>query len=288
MSFNLPRLFFAAMLIVLSCTIQANTLYFSAIPDEDATKLEERFQKLAVYLEQQLQVPVKYIPVKSYSASVNAFKNNQIQLAWFGGLSGVRARKAVPGSQAIAQGEEDTKFYSYLIASTDLKIDEADQIPATIKGKTFTFGSKGSTSGRLMPEYFIRQSLGDSPEKLFKRVGFSGNHSKTIRLVESGAYQVGAVNYKVWEKAVAEGSVDLKKVKVIWRSPYYVDYNWSIRADIDTQFGENFGAKIKQALLNMNDKALLDLFPRKKFISAKNDDYQAIEDTAVQIGVIDD
>ena len=84
---------------------------FTAIPDQDTTRLQERFGKIADYLSEELGITVKYIPVKSYSASVQAFKNNEVQLAWFGGLSGVQARMAVPNSVAIAQGAEDPDFH---------------------------------------------------------------------------------------------------------------------------------------------------------------------------------
>ena len=87
------------------------TFVFSAIPDQDEANLQERFDKVAVYLQDQLGIEVRYIPVKSYSAAVTAFRNNQVQLAWFGGLSGVQARRLVPGSQAIAQGTEDPVFH---------------------------------------------------------------------------------------------------------------------------------------------------------------------------------
>jgi phosphonate transport system substrate-binding protein len=95
---------------------------FTAIPDEDETRLIERFERFASYLESTLGVEVEYIPVKSYAAAVTAFRNNQVQLAWFGGLSGVQARSLVPGSQAIAQGYEDQFFVTYFIAhaSTEL------------------------------------------------------------------------------------------------------------------------------------------------------------------------
>ena len=82
----------------------APTLYFSAIPDEDETKLTARFNKVAAYLSKELGFPVQYVPLKSYPASVTAFKNDQIQLAWFGGLTGVQAQRAVPGSQFAPLG----------------------------------------------------------------------------------------------------------------------------------------------------------------------------------------
>lgn len=260
---------------------------FTAIPDQDETRLQERFGKVADYLENKLGVEVKYIPVKSYSAAVTAFRNNQVQLAWFGGLSGVRARLLVPGSEAIAQGFEDQQFQTYFIANNTTGLTEQESLTDALKGKTFTFGSKGSTSGRLMPEFFLKEHFGASPDALFDRVGFSGDHSRTIALVQSGAYQLGAVNFKVWDLELAEGKIDPSKVSIIWRTPAYPDYQWTVRADIDKQWGEGFSSKIQQALLNMNEADLLAAFPRSSFIKASNSDYQPIEDVARGIGLID-
>ena len=94
----------------------SNTFVFTAIPDQDETQLRKRFGKVAKYLSKSLGLQVKYVPVKSYAAAVTAFRNNQVQLAWFGGLSGVRARQLVKGSKAIAQGKKDPFFETYFIA----------------------------------------------------------------------------------------------------------------------------------------------------------------------------
>ncbi len=266
---------------------KAKTLVFSAIPDQDETRLKERFGGMADYLSKKLDIPVKYVPVKSYAAVVTAFRNDQVQLAWFGGLSGVQARLRVKDSIAIAQGVEDTKFHTYLIANHSTGLKASDDFPKEIAGKTFTFGSKGSTSGRLMPQFYIEEALKEKVDKVFKRVGFSGNHSKTISLVESGAYEVGAVNYAVWDKAVKDKKVDLSKVSVIWDTPVYPDYQWTIRGDADSVWGKGFTDKVKAALLDLKDKDLLEKFPRSAFIEAKNSDYQPILDTAKSIGLID-
>jgi phosphonate transport system substrate-binding protein len=193
----------------------------------------------------------------------------------------------VEGSEALAQGVEDKAFVSYFIAHQNTGINESKDFPKEIAGKTFTFGSKGSTSGRLMPEFFIREHLGKEPKKAFSRVGFSGNHSRTIALVQTGAYQVGATNHKVWEKELAAGKIDTSKVSVIWETPVYPDYQWSIRGDVDAFWGEGFKDKVQQALLNIKDPELLKAFPRSGFISAKNSDYQPIADVAKQLGLID-
>ncbi|MCL1145720.1 putative selenate ABC transporter substrate-binding protein [Shewanella marinintestina] len=281
----IKRLTVLAMLFVIPSAM-AETFTFTAIPDEDERQLRTRFDKVAVYLQQQLGVDVKYVPVKSYSAAVTAFRNNQVQLAWFGGLSGVQARRLVSDSRAIAQGYEDQFFKSYFIAHASAEIVASDSFP-NLNGYTFTFGSKNSTSGRLMPQFFIERNLGKNSKNVFKRIGYSGDHSRTIAQVQAGVYQVGAVNYKVWESAVANGKVDLNKVNVIWESPAYPDYQWTIRGDVDTRFGADFAEKVESALIGMTDPSLLKSFPRQSFVPADNQDYEPIEDVAKAIGLID-
>ena len=203
MALNLIRKLMVSSLFCFgAASASAETFVFTAIPDEDETKLVERFRGVADYLSSELDVDVRYIPVKSYAAAVSAFRNNQVQLAWFGGLSGVQARRLVPGSEAIAQGVEDQAFETYFIANTSTGIEPADELASLeedLQDKTFTFGSKGSTSGRLMPEFYIRETFGEQPDEFFSRVGFSGNHTRTLRLVEAGTYEVGALNFQVWE-----------------------------------------------------------------------------------------
>ncbi len=276
------------LLIFLASTapVAAVELNFTAIPDQDSTRLKARFDKIADYLSKRLGTPVRYLPVKSYAASVEAFKNNQVQLAWFGGLSGVKARQAVPGSRAIAQGDEDRRFVTYFIANTDAGLAPSETFPDEIAGMTFTFGSKGSTSGRLMPEFYIRQHFGKPPREIFKRVGFSGDHSKTIALVQAGSYQAGAVNFKVWENEMKAGRIDPKKLTVIWKTPEYPDYNWTIRGDVDKTHGAGFIERVQTALIEMKDKQLLEAFPRSAFIKAENMMYQPIRDVGIQIGII--
>ena len=275
--------------LVLSFPVQAEdrpAFVFTAIPDQDQTRLVERFTRVADYLQAQLGVPVRYAPVKSYPAAVTAFTDNEVQLAWFGGVTGVQARAAVPGSQAIAQGVEDRAFKTFIIANAALGIQPADALPRAVAGHTFTFGARSSTSGRVMPDYFIRQTFGKAPEEVFSRVGFSGDHTRTIQLVQSGAYQLGAVDYSVWELEKKAGRVDESKVAVIWRSPPFPDYQWTLRGDADARFGAGFSAKLKAALIAITDPRILQPFGRSKFVAADNAEYAPVEEVARQSGLL--
>ncbi|GJD36611.1 putative selenate ABC transporter substrate-binding protein [Methylobacterium aerolatum] len=261
---------------------------FTGIPDQDESRLVERFGKVATYLEGKLGVPVRYIPVKNYPAAVTAFTNGQVQLAWFGGFTGVQARRAVPGSQAIAQGAEDAAFKTYFIANAATGLQKSADFPKAIAGKTFTFGSRASTSGRLMPEFFIRQAFpGQTPEQVFERVGFSGDHSRTIQLVQSGAFAVGAVDYSVWDLDSKAGKVDGKSVSVIWESPTFPDYQWTVRGDVDATYGAGFTEKLKAALIGITDPAILEPFGRTKFTPVTNAAYEPLVEVGRSTGLLD-
>ena len=265
----------------------APRLVFTAIPDQDETRLVERFGRVATVLEGALGVPVTYVPVKSYPAAVTAFVNNQVQLAWFGGFTGVQARRAVPRSEAIAQGVEDTQFKSFFIANAGTGLTRAADFPSAIAGRSFTFGSRASTSGRVMPEYFIRRHFGRAPEQVFARIGFSGDHSRTLQLVQSGAYEVGALDYTVFGIERQAGRVDPARVTVIWESPPYPDYNWTIRGDVEERFGAGFKERVRASLLAIKDPDLLAFFGRSGFIPAANTDYGPVEEVARDAGLLD-
>jgi phosphonate transport system substrate-binding protein len=271
---------------------QTKTLTISAIPDQDPQKLQRQYDKLASYLHKELGVPVKYKPVTDYSAAVTAFKVGDLELVWFGGLTGVQARLQVPGAEAIAQRDIDEQFHSLFIANktSGLKPIKDRSELKQLKGHTFSFGSESSTSGRLMPQYFLKQA-GVKLDDFKGKVGFSGDHDKTIKLVEAGTYEVGAVNEKVWQKRSQAKEVDPNKVDVIWRTPAYYDYHWVIHPGVKKKYGEDFVKKVQNAFFkldanNPEHKEILDLLAAKKFIPTKDSNYAQIEAVGREIGKI--
>ena len=264
-----------------------------AIPDQDPEKLQRLYSKLADYLEAELGVPVEYEPVTDYAAAVTAFKVGDLDLVWFGGLTGTQARLQVEGAQAIAQRDIDEEFRSVFIANTKSGLEEFSEIQdlAQLKGRTFTFGSESSTSGRLMPQYFLQQANVDANRDFKGKAGFSGNHDATIKLVEAGTYDAGALNAQVWEARLEEGAIDESKVKVIWRTPPYYDYHWVISPEVEARYGEGFIDRVQTALISLDpslpeEKEILDLFGAQAFIPTSNENYADIEAVGRQIGKI--
>lgn len=267
-------------------------LTISAIPDQDPEKLQRLYGVVADYLSAALDVDVRYLAVTDYTASVVSYERGDIQLAFFGGFTGVQARLKVPGSQPIAQRDIDEEFRSVFVANTAAGIEQVSDVTglSALAGHSLTFGSDASTSGRLMPQHFLSEAgLGLSDFE--GEVGFSNSHDATAKLVEAGTYQVGALNAAVWDERTTSGAIDTTKVAEIFRTPPYHDYHWLIRPDVDETFGDGFTQRVKDALLDLDgdtdqERTILDLFQANSFVPSKPENYDQIEQVARSAGML--
>jgi phosphonate transport system substrate-binding protein len=260
------------------------TLRISSIPDQDPDKLAERDGAMAAYLADALAVRVEVVPVTDYAASVGLFHTGDLDLVFYGGLTGVQARLQTPGSQLVAQRDIDDAFRSVFIAGNRTGIGTVSSVDglSVFKGRRFTFGAETSTSGRLMPEYFLQESGVDSTKDLGGPAGYSGSHDKTIDLVEAGTYDGGALNVQVWNSRLKNKSVDLTKVHAVFTTPPYHDYHWLAGPETDERFGSGFTDRLRQAMLAMSadvpqQAKVLDLYGAKKFVATTADNYREIE-----------
>ncbi len=262
-------------------------LKFTAIPHKDTQDLKAKFDPLARWLGAQLGIQVEYVPAADYDASVEMFKNGDVHLAWFGGYTGEQARGMVPGSVAIVAGKEDLAFKSYFIAHSSTGIEKSDEFPMALAGKSFTFGSAKSTSGRLMPEYFIRKFTQKAPDQFFAGTpGFSGSHDLTWKAVSSGSIQSGALDYSVYDAAVKKGDLDPALCRIVWVSPPYADYNMTARSDLDALFGEGMTKRVQQTLVSLTDEKLLAAFGRSALVPVSNSDFEALGKVARDLGLL--
>jgi phosphonate transport system substrate-binding protein len=272
----------AAALVSAGIASAQQVLRVSAIPDEAPTELQRKFKPLGSYLEQKTGMKVEFVPVTDYAASVEGLINNKLDMVWFGGFTFVQAKvrsngKVIP----IVQREEDERFKSVFITA-DKSINKLEDL----KGKTFSFGAESSTSGHLMPRFYL---LGAkvNPDTDMKRIAFSGAHDATVAAVAGGKVDAGVVNISVWEKLTSQGKVDPKAVRVFYTTPGYYDYNWTVRSDMNPVLRK----KLTDAFLalNKNDpqgKEILELQRATRFIPTKAENYDAIEKAAHNAGLL--
>ncbi|MCC6073845.1 putative selenate ABC transporter substrate-binding protein [Pseudomonas sp. GCM10022188] len=259
----------------------AEVLKVSAIPDEAPTELLRKFKPLGAYLEKELGMPVEFVPVADYAAVVEGIAADRVDLAWLGGFTFVQTRLKTGNAIPLVQREQDEKFTSKFISA-----DPAVKSLQDLKGKTFAFGSVSSTSGSLMPRYFMQKD-GIVPEQFFSRVAYSGAHDATVAWVQAGKVDAGVLNASVWQKLVDAGKVDTAKVHVFATTPTYYDYNWTVRGTLDPALT----AKLKKAFLaldpaNPEHKAILDLQAASRFIETKPENYAGIEEAARAAGLL--
>ena len=276
----------AAALLTASATLafaQATVLRVSAIPDEAPTELQRKFKPLGDYLKKETGLDVQFTPVTDYAAVVEGLASNKIDLAWLGGFTFVQAKiRTSGGAVPIVQRAEDEKFTSKFI----VPIDSPAKTLADLKGKNFAFGSPSSTSGHLMPRYFLLQA-GINPETDFKAVAFSGAHDATVAFVAAGRAEAGVLNASVMDKLVETANPNAAKVRVLMTTPPYYDYNWTVRPGLEPALTK----KLTDAFLKLDPnlpehKEILGLQRASKFIPTKASNYEGVEAAARSAGLI--
>ncbi len=258
-------------------------LRVSAIPDEAPTELQRKFKPLGEYLKKETGLEVLFIPVTDYAAVVEGLASNKLDLAWLGGFTFVQARIRTSGGVVpIVQRAEDATFTSRFI----VPLDSTAKTLADLKGKTFAFGAPSSTSGSLMPRYYLLQA-GIDPERDFKSVAFSGAHDATVAFVAAGRAEAGVLNASVLDKLVENKNPNAAKVRVLSITPPYFDYNWTVRPSMDVALTK----KLTEAFLKLDPadpemKAIMDLQRASKFIPTQSANYDSIEAAAKSAGLI--
>ena len=262
---------------------QGNVLRVSAIPDEAPTELQRKFKPLGDYLKAKTGMDVEFTPVSDYAAVVEGLATKKIDLAWLGGFTFVQAKLRTDGQVVpIVQRAEDATFTARFIVPVDSPIKTI----ADLKGHTFVFGAPSSTSGHLMPRYFL-QTQGIDAGKDFKTVAFSGAHDATVAFVASGRADAGVLNASVMDKLVEAHNPNAAKVRVLATTPPFFDYNWTVRPGMDPALVK----KLTDAFLaldasNPQHKEIMDLQRASKFIPTKASNYDGIEAAGKAAGLI--
>jgi phosphonate transport system substrate-binding protein len=258
-------------------------LRISAIPDENPSELLRIYTPFADYLARELRMKVEFTPVVDYAATVEGLAARKLDLVWYGGFTSVQAVRRTGGTaKRLVLRQEDAEFRSVFVARPGSGIRSL----ADLRGRTFAFGSVSSTSGHLMPRYFLLRE-GIRPEQDFKQVAYSGAHDATALWVESGKVDAGALNFLVWDKLVQQKKVDRAKVDVFATTPPYVDYVWTARGELDPGLRERItSAFLKLDYADPEHRRLLDLHRTKKYIRANDADWKSIEEAAVAAGLL--
>lgn len=297
---HVKRLFAFLTLVVLTMMVSGcgggkeggdavTKLRFSGIPDRDKEKLTKQYSVVTDYLKGELGIDVEFVVASDYTAAVTALAANKLDLVWLGGVTSVQAEQRTDGDVTfVTTRDTDLQFKSYFIANVSLgqaKVTDLADLKEVMGNHTFTFGSKNSTSGHIMPRHFLAQA-GIIPETDVKdgpKYQLQGGHSATLEAVASGSVDMGALNYTVWEKA---DDATRAKAPIVYETPPYVDYCMVAH----NRIGNEIIGKIRQAFVqldstNPDHAKVLEAFSAKKFVAAKSSDWDGIRAVLAQDAV---
>jgi len=264
-----------------SSNVLPGVLRIGILPDEDIDALVQHYAPLFRYLSEELNVSYQLTIPKSYQDLLDEFAKGSIDLAYFGGLTFLQAYHQF-GAVPLVMRDIDTNFTSYFIARADMP----QQTLADFKNMRFSFGSKLSTSGHLMPRYFLEKN-NIKPERYFSKVIYSGQHDKTISYVVNGEVDLGAVNAKILDKLTEKKIVNPDNIRIIWETPPYTDYVWALRAT----FSEKTKLRLRDAFLalspsNPRHRVILEGVGANGFLPAVVSDFNKLDEISRLLGLL--
>jgi len=227
------------------------------------------------YLAARLGREVRLTTPNSYADAIEGLSSGSIDFACLGAVSYVRAHAKL-GVVPLVQRTIDLQFHSLVIAGSRTPIHSLSDL----KGKRFAYGDVNSTSAHLIP-YLELKRAGLNPATDFE-FRYTGGHPLTVKMVEAGIVDAGAVDESIFKSMISEGKIDAKKVRVIHTSKPFVDYVYVARRDIAETDRQRFAASLL-ALREGKDDGVLKILRATKFIKASDEEYGAIREAAREL-----
>lgn len=259
---------------------QEPVLRLAMIPSTDPGKIVRDSQPLVKYIEKETGSRVELVVPTNYAAVVEAIANDRVDIAYLGGFTFVQASRRT-GVRPLVQRERDQNFHSVFITPPRSDINSL----LDLKGHSFAFGDVNSTSGHLMPAYYMRGANVD-PEVLAKAV-YTGGHDATALAVANGKVDAGAMDELVFASMSKSGKITPNQLRVFYTTPAFFDYVWAARKGLDPKLGDGFTA----AFLKLDgsipeSKLLLDLLNATKYVRADDSNYDKLRQAAREEGLL--
>jgi phosphonate transport system substrate-binding protein len=255
-------------------------LRVAMIPSTDPGKIVRESQPLVDYLERETGSQVELVVPTNYAAVVEAIANDRVDIAYLGGFTFVQASQRA-GVRPLMQRERDQNFHTVFITQPGSGINSL----ADLKGHSFAFGDVNSTSGHLMPAYYMR-AAGIDPGALAKTL-YTGGHDATALAVANAKVDAGAMDELVYATMMKTGKITPTQVKVFYTTPAFFDYVWAARKNLDQKLSDAFaGAFLKLDSSNPQGKVLLDLLNATKYVRAEDTSYDKLRQAARAEGLL--
>ncbi len=193
---------------------------FGIISTEASMALKQQWAPVLADMEAKTGLKVKPFFASDYAGIIEGMRFNKVQVAYFGNKSAMEAVDRAEGevfAQAI-QANGKPGYYSLLITHKDSDIHSLDDVLKNPGKYNFANGDPNSTSGFLVPSYYVFAQNHIDPKTHFKRMVI-GSHETNIMAVLNKQVDVATNNTNDLEKVSRQLGERAGDIRVVWTSP---------------------------------------------------------------------
>ena len=220
---------------------------FGIISTESSQNLKSDWQPVLDDMAKKLGMKVNGFFASDYAGIIEGMRFNKVQVAWFGNKSAMEAVDRASG-EVFAQminADGTLGYYSHLIVHKDSPIKSLDDMLKQGKNLSFGNGDPNSTSGFLVPGYYVFSQNNIDPKTFFK-VSRGANHESNALAVANKQVDVATNNSENLDKIKDKLPAKFNDIRVIWTSPLIPSDPLVIRKDM----AEPLKGKVKEFFYN--------------------------------------
>jgi len=267
-------------------------LNFGIISTESQANLRPLWEPFVAALSKSIGIPSRAFYATQYASVIESMRFNQVQIAWYGGKSYIEAAR-IANAEAFAQvvNADGTKgYYSHLIANKENPITAIakrqggdNYVVKNAANLTFAFNDPNSTSGFLVPSYYIFSKNKIDPQKAFKRLIFAGNDEATALAVANQQIDVATNNSEALDRLQKTNPEARKKIEIIWTSPVIPSDPIAYRKDLP----EDVKKKLRNFFVSYKNQKVLTPFKWSGFAAAQDNTWNPIRELDLAKQILD-
>ena len=247
MTKNLVRFLATMLLLVTTPFAVAKEISFGIISTDAAAAQRDRWEPFFRDMEKKTGLTVKSFYASDYAGVIEAMRFNKVQVAWYGNKAAMEAVDRANGEifAQLMYADGTYGYHALLITHKDSPYKSLDDVFANSKNINFGIGDPNSTSGFLVPTYYVFSQRKVDPRQVFKTVR-NGSHGANIQAVLAKQLDVATNNTEDYGRLEATKPDQASQIRVIWKSPLIPSDPFVWRKDLDSASKE----KIRNFVLN--------------------------------------
>ena len=270
------------------CAPELKTIEFGILSTESQDNLKPKWEPLLEDMAEAVGKDVQGFYATDYAGVIEGMGAGKVQIAWYGGKSYIEAA-ARSQAEAFAQTvslDGSKGYYSHLITNKenpivgDIDLEKGNGNEYVIENAanlTFAFNDPNSTSGFLVPTYYVFAQQGANAEKIFSELIYAGSHEATALAVAENQVDVATNNNENLDRLKETAPDALEKIQIIWTSPVIPSDPLAYRKDLP----DCLKSSIQDFFFNYDDKEVLEGLQWTGLDPAKDEDWNTIRELQI-------